>query len=82
MPSNNKNTARATAFRAFADSRADPEAARTALGISPRSWQRFRGSSNPPSARLLDAIADSLADEPRLAEQLRRAAQPAEAPHA
>lgn len=82
MPSDSKNTARATAFRAFADSRADPEAARLALGISARSWQRFRGSSNPPSAPLLDAIADGLVGEPELAAQLRRAARPAEAAHA
>lgn len=82
MPSDSKNSARALAFCAFVDSRADPEAERRALGISPRSWQRFRGSSNPPSARLLDEIADGLANEPKLQDQLRRAARPEEPSHA
>jgi hypothetical protein len=70
---------RAAAFRAFSDSRPDPDAARLDLGLSPRSWQRMRNSATPPPPRLLIEIADSLDDAPLLEAQLRAAAANSEA---
>lgn len=72
---------RTAAFRAWAATLPDRDAARDALSLSHRTYQRMWSGTQPPPPRLLEAIADRTADR-ALADRLRAAARPSGAPHA
>jgi hypothetical protein len=48
---------RIRAFQAFVQARANADAVRLQLGISPRSWERMRAGRKPPPVRLFPRLA-------------------------